>query len=465
VGVAKEVLLPDIGDFENVEVIEILVSVGDRVKVDDSLIVLESDKATMEIPSPFAGVVREIRVAQGDLVSRGALIAILEVEEAVETEEAAPSEGPQLSAAAPEPAPAEAETVLRPPEPAPAEAETVLRPPEPALAEAETVLRPPEPPPAEAETIEPLPGSQEPGGKPHASPSVRRLARELGVDLRLVAPTGRKGRAQKEDVQAYVKGMLAKGTSAGVPIAGVSVAAPPEIDFSKYGPTEVQPLHRIRRLSAANLHRSWVTVPHVTQFDEADVTDLDAFRTREKPAAESRGIKLTFLPFVVKACAAALKEFPHFNSSLDRTGENLILKRYVHIGVAVDTPNGLVVPVVRDADRKGLFELALEIQELGERARDRKLRLEDLEGGSFSISSLGGIGGTFFTPIVNHPEVAVLGVSRMEWKAIRRGDGFVPRLILPLSLSYDHRVIDGADAVRFTRRLSAFLSDLRLLLL
>ena len=438
-GVAKEVLLPDIGDFENVEVIEILVSVGDRVAVDDSLIVLESDKATMEIPSPFAGVVREIRVAQGDLVSRGALIAILEVEEAVETAAPLPPEGPQLSAAAPETAPDEAEAAHRPLEPEPA--------------------------PAEAETIQPLPGSQEPGGKPHASPSVRRLARELGVDLRLVAPTGRKGRARKEDVQAYVKGMLAQGTSAGVPIAGVSVAAAPEIDFSKYGPTEVQALHRIRRLSAANLHRSWVTVPHVTQFDEADVTDLDAFRTREKPSAESRGIKLTFLPFVVKACAAALKEFPHFNSSLDRAGENLILKRYVHIGVAVDTPNGLVVPVVRDADRKGLFELAEEIQELGERARDRKLRLEDLEGGSFSISSLGGIGGTFFTPIVNHPEVAVLGVSRMEWKAIRRGDGFVPRLILPLSLSYDHRVIDGADAVRFTRRLSAFLSDLRLLLL
>jgi len=439
VGVAKEVLLPDIGDFENVEVIEILVSVGDRVAVDDSLIVLESDKATMEIPSPFAGVVREIRVSQGDLVSRGALIAILEVEEAIETTAPLPSEGPQLSAAAPETAPDEAEAAHRPPEP--------------------------EPPPAEAETIQPLPGSQEPGGKPHASPSVRRLARELGVDLRLVAPTGRKGRARKDDVQAYVKGMLAKGTSAGVPIAGVSVAAAPEIDFSKYGPTEVQALHRIRRLSAANLHRSWVTVPHVTQFDEADVTDLDAFRTREKPSAESRGIKLTFLPFVVKACAAALKEFPHFNSSLDRTGENLILKRYVHIGVAVDTPNGLVVPVVRDADQKGLFQLAEEIQELSERARDRKLRLEDLEGGSFSISSLGGIGGTFFTPIVNHPEVAVLGVSRMEWKAIRRGDGFVPRLMLPLSLSYDHRVIDGADAVRFTRRLAAFLSDLRLLLL
>ena len=414
-GVEKQVLLPDIGDFENVDVIEILVSVGDRVAVDDSLIVLESDKATMEIPSPFAGVVREICVAAGDLVSQGALIAIMEVEEAEAPETVAP---PEPVAATPEP-----------------------------------------------ETAPPLPASEELGRKAHASPSVRRLARELGVDLRLVAATGRKGRIRKEDVQGYVKGMLAKGTSTGVPIAGVSVAAPREIDFSKYGPTELQPLNRVRKLSAANLHRSWVTVPHVTQFDEADITDLDAFRTGQKPAAESRGIKLTFLPFVVKACAAALKEFPHFNSSLDHTGENLIVKQYVHIGVAVDTPNGLVVPVLRDADRKGLFQLAEELQELGDKARNRKLRLDDLEGGSFSISSLGGIGGTFFTPIVNHPEVAVLGVSRMEWKPIRRGDEFVPRLILPLSLSYDHRVIDGADAVRFTRRLAECLSDLRLLLI
>jgi len=438
VGVEKQVLLPDIGDFEDVDVIEILVSVGDRVEVDDSLIVLESDKATMEIPSPFAGVVREICVAQGDKVSQGALIALLEVEEAEAPETVAQPES--------EPAPAEAETVQPVSEPAPAQPVS-------------------EPAPAQPETI-PAPAAREAAGrKAHASPSVRRLARELGADLRLVPPTGRKGRIRKEDVQGYVKGMLAKGTAAGVPIAGVSVAAPREIDFSKYGPTELQPLHRVRKLSAANLHRSWVTVPHVTQFDEADITDLDVFRSAQKPVAEKRGIKLTFLPFVVKACAAALKEFPHFNSSLDHSGENLILKRYVHIGVAVDTENGLVVPVLRDADRKGLFQLAEELQELGEKARSRKLRPDDLEGGSFSISSLGGIGGTFFTPIVNHPEVAVLGVSRMEWKPVLRGDDFVPRLILPLSLSYDHRVIDGADAVRFTRRLAAFLSDLRLLLI
>ena len=438
-GVEKQVLLPDIGDFENVDVIEILVSVGGRVEVDDSLIVLESDKATMEIPSPFAGVVRELHVAEGDQISQGALIATLEVEEVAPTETVAPpqTESPEIPSAPSEPAPVEPESAGTSPEPAPSEPESARA----------------------------LPASETSGRKAHASPSVRRLARELGADLQLVPATGRKGRIRKEDVRGYVKGMLAKGTSAGVPIAGVSVAAPREIDFSKYGPTGLQPLSRIRKLSAANLHRSWVTVPHVTQFDEADITDLDAFRRGQKPEAESRGIKLTFLPFVVKACAAALKEFPHFNSSLDHSGENLILKHYVHIGVAVDTPNGLVVPVLRDADQKGLFQLAEELQELGEKARNRKLRVDDLEGGSFSISSLGGIGGTFFTPIVNHPEVAVLGVSRMEWKPIHRGDEFVPRLILPLSLSYDHRVIDGADAVRFTRRLAAFLSDLRLLLI
>jgi pyruvate dehydrogenase E2 component (dihydrolipoamide acetyltransferase) len=438
VGVEKQVLLPDIGDFEDVDVIEILVSVGDRVAVDDSLIVLESDKATMEIPSPFAGVVKELHVALGDKVSQGAPIATLEVEEAEPEESVAPPRA-EIS-----------ESPAAPSEPAPVAPEPV---------------HPPEPPPGEAEAVPAPAGGETAGRKAHASPSVRRLARELGVDLQLVPGTGRKGRIVKEDVQGYVKGMLAKGTAAGVPIAGISVAAPREIDFSKYGPTELQPLHRVRKLSAANLHRSWVTVPHVTQFDEADITDLDAFRTAQKPEAERRGIKFTFLPFVVMACAAALKEFPQFNSSLDHTGENLILKHYVHIGVAVDTENGLVVPVLRDADRKGLFQLAEELQELGDKARNRKLRVDDLEGGSFSISSLGGIGGTFFTPIVNHPEVAVLGVSRMEWKPIRRGGEFVPRLILPLSLSYDHRVIDGADAVRFTGRLAEFLSDLRLLLI
>jgi pyruvate dehydrogenase E2 component (dihydrolipoamide acetyltransferase) len=316
----------------------------------------------------------------------------------------------------------------------------------------------------------------------HASPSVRQLARELGVDLALVPGSGRKGRVQREDVQAFVKASLSGRGSGGVPIAGISVAAPLEIDFNKWGPTELTPLNRVRRLSAANLHRSWVTVPHVTQHDNADITELDVFRKSLKGEAEKRGVKITFLPFVVKAVTAALKEFPHFNSSLDRTGEALVVKRYFHVGVAVDTENGLVVPVIKNADSKGLFDLARELEDLSKRARTRKLTPGDLQGGTFSISSLGGIGGSFFTPIVNHPEVAILGVSKMEWKpvwqaprsgarsegsasGVERADGaFEPRLLLPLSLSYDHRVIDGADAVRFTTRLAQLLGDLRLLL-
>ncbi len=300
----------------------------------------------------------------------------------------------------------------------------------------------------------------------HASPSVRRLARELGVDLHLVPGSGRKGRILKEDVQGYVKASLGgAGARGGVPIAGVHVAAPVDIDFSKFGEIETTPVNRIRKLSAANLHRSWVTVPHVTQFDEADITELETFRKAHRADAESRGVKLTFLPFIVKASVSALREFPQFNASLDATGENLILKRYYHIGVAVETERGLVVPVVRDADRKGLFELAAELQELSSRARDRKLRPEHLQGGSFSISSLGGIGGTMFTPIVNHPEVAILGVSRMQWSPVFQDGAFVPRLMLPLSLSYDHRVIDGADAARFTTQLAGYLGDLRRVLL
>jgi pyruvate dehydrogenase E2 component (dihydrolipoamide acetyltransferase) len=299
----------------------------------------------------------------------------------------------------------------------------------------------------------------------HASPSVRRLARELGVDIALVPGRGPKNRILHADVRDYVKAVVAQRGAAAVPIAGVHVAAPVAIDFSKWGPTEIAPLNRVRRLASANLHRSWVTVPHVTQHDEADVTELEAFRQAQRGEAEGRGLKLTFLPFVVKACARALQEFPHFNASLDHGGENLVLKRYYHIGVAVDTEHGLVVPVVRDADRKGLFELSAELQELSSRARERKLRPEHLQGGSFSISSLGGIGGTAFTPIVNHPEVAILGVSRMQWRPLWRDGSFVPRLLLPLSLSYDHRVIDGADAARFTTRLGSLLGDLRRILL
>jgi pyruvate dehydrogenase E2 component (dihydrolipoamide acetyltransferase) len=433
-----EVHLPDIGDFHDVDVVELLVSVGQRVEKEQSLLVLESDKATMEIPAPAAGVVEELRVRVGDQVNEGDLIAVLR------------SEGPGPT---PEPAP-EARAATHPPAPAAAAPPAAAQ--RPPAREAETEAEQSEPGEAPAEPRVP---------RAHASPSVRRLARELGVDLARVPGTARKGRITREDVQKFVKASLSQGGAPGVPLAGVAVAAPLDIDFSKWGETELQPLNRVRRISAANLHRSWVTVPHVTQFDEADITDLDAFRVTQKPEAERRGVKLTFLPFVVKAVTAALREFPHFNSSLDRTGESLIVKKYLHIGVAVDTENGLVVPVIRDADKKGLFELAAELEDLSTRARSRRLRPADLQGGSFSISSLGGIGGSFFTPIVNHPEVAILGVSRMKWKPVWRDGEFVPRLILPLSLSYDHRVIDGADAVRFTRRLTELVGDLRLLLL
>jgi len=441
-----EFLLPDIGDFAEVDVVEVLASVGERVAKDQALIVLESDKATMEVPSPAAGVLEELRVRVGDKVSAGALIAVIRGESA----SAAPAPN-KPAPAAPKPAPA----TPTPPRHAPpslarraGEDDAVLVGTPNALALAQGADA------ADAPRV----------ARAHASPSVRQLARELGVDLTLVPGTGRKGRVQKEDVQAFVKASLSGRGAGGVPIAGISVAAPLEIDFTKWGPTELQPLNRVRKLSAANLHRSWVTVPHVTQHDNADITELDAFRKSLKGEAEKRGVKITFLPFVVKAVTAALKEFPHFNASLDRTGEALVLKRYFHVGVAVDTENGLVVPVIKNADQKGLFDLARELEDLSTRARTRKLTPGDLQGGTFSISSLGGIGGSFFTPIVNHPEVAILGVSKMEWKPVYQGNAFVPRLLLPLSLSYDHRVIDGADAVRFTTRLAQLLADLRLLL-
>jgi pyruvate dehydrogenase E2 component (dihydrolipoamide acetyltransferase) len=456
-GVPQKVLLPDIGDFNDVDVAEVLVSKGQRVAAEQSLIVLESDKASMEIPSPVAGVVVEMKVAVGDRVSEGALLAIIEVDEAAAPE---PPAAPAV-----ESAPVRSAEAARAPEsrPAPAAAVSAARAP---AAPAPAVTTAPAPPEREPERESADEASAPPAALlPHASPSVRRVAREMGVDLRLVPGTGPKARITPDDVRRYVKSMIEKGTAAGVPIAGISVAAPPQIDFAKFGTTEIQSLHRIRKLSAANLHRSWVTIPHVTQHDEADITDLDEFRKQMRPEAEARNVKLTFLPFVIVACVYALKEHPQFNASLDHTGENLILKRYYHVGVAVDTENGLIVPVVRDADRKGLYEIAAELSELSAKARGRKLSPGDLQGASFSISSLGGIGGTFFTPIVNHPEVAILGVGKMGWRPVYRDGSFVPRLILPLSLSYDHRVIDGADAARFTTRLSELLSDLRRLIL
>ncbi len=444
--------LPNIGDFEDVEVIELLVKPGDAVEKEQALLVLESDKATMEIPSPLAGVVKKLLVGVGDRVSEGKPIALLEVGDVEGDAEANHEDSPQK----PKEPPAEPKTEDDEDDRSDS-AETA--------AEAKPEARDEEQDePPSATDVAPY-GVTGRRVKGHASPSVRRLARELGVDLDLVPGSGPKGRIQPEDVHGYVKALVGQRGGAGVPIAGVHVAGPVEVDFGQWGEVERTPLNRVRRVAAAQLHRSWVTVPHVTQHDEADITDLESFRHEHKADAEARGVKLTFLPLVVKAVTKALQEFPQFNASLDHTGEHLILKRYYHIGVAVDTEHGLVVPVVRDADRKGLYELAGELQELSTRARERKLRPEHLQGGSFSISSLGGIGGGFFTPIVNHPEVAILGVSRMQWKPVWQDDAFTPRLLLPLSLSYDHRVIDGADAARFITRLTGLLADLRRVLL
>ncbi len=439
-GVKKTVLLPDIGDFEDVDIVEVLVAPGDKVDVEDTLITLETDKASMEVPSPYKGIIVSMGVQVGGTISEGDAICVMDVEEvAVEADDDEDEVATDEEPARPAPSPPRAEA---PPRGAPDRV------------------------PAHEPSVEPMPhGATRKAATAHASPAVRQLSRELGVDLTLVAPSGRKGRVLKEDVQGYVKTMLGRDGGGGVPIAGISVMRAPEIDFAKFGPTELQPLNRVRKLSGANLHRSWISVPHVTQHDEADITELEAFRREQRAAAEARGVKLTFLPLLMKVVASALKEFPHFNSSLDRTGENLIVKSYWHIGVAVDTAQGLVVPVVRDVDQKGILELASELMEMSARARERKLKLAELQGGTFTISSLGGIGGGFFTPIVNHPEVAVLGVARSQWRPVYRGEELERRLILPLSLSYDHRVIDGADAVRFTTRLAQLLTDLRLVLL
>jgi pyruvate dehydrogenase E2 component (dihydrolipoamide acetyltransferase) len=447
----KEVLLPDIGDFSEVEIIEVLVSPGDQVQKDDSLITLESDKATMEIPSPFAGEVKEVRAKVGDKVSQGSLLATVEIAEEAPTE---PSPSEEADAEVPHTAAEEVEQAQ-----APAPAATT---PEPPL----------------AEPLQRLPGDKErtpppvltrpddrPGSKPHASPAVRRFARELGVDLSRMGGSGPKGRIVKDDVQAYVKRVLSQGEAAPAAAGPFQLPAMPEVDFSRFGEIETQELPRIRKLSGAHLHRCWLTVPHVTQFDEADITELEAFRKAQKDSATQQGVKLTFLPFLMKACAAALKAMPGINASLSPDGTSLVLKRYVHIGVAVDTPNGLVVPVIRDVDLKGLLDLARELMAVSARARDGKLSPSDMQGGCFSISSLGGIGGSAFTPIVNAPEVAILGVSRAQTKPVWDGNEFRPRLMLPLSLSYDHRVVDGADGARFTTLVSQYLRDIRHLLL
>ena len=432
---AIEVKVPDIGDFKNIPVIEILVKPGDTVRAEDPLVTLESDKATMEVPSPSAGVVKEIRIKVGDKVSEGALVLMLEAgaEAPVAAAKAAPTTTAAPAAAAPQaakPAPAPA------PKPAPVASPAVA-----AVDEAGF-------------------------GKAHASPSVRRFSRELGVDLSRVKGSGPKERVTKEDVQAFVKTELSKprGAEGG---SGLGFNLPPmqPVDFAKFGPVTTQPLSRIKKLSGGFLHRNWVSIPHVTQHDEADITELEAFRKTQSDEAKKSGIKFTMLGFLMKAAVVALKQFPEFNASLSPDGESLVLKDYFHIGVAVDTPGGLVVPVIRDVDKKGLLEIAKELGDLSGRMRNGKISPADLQGGCFSISSLGGIGGTFFTPIINAPEVAILGVGKAVMKPVWNGKEFVPRLMLPLSLSYDHRVIDGALGARFSTYLTTVLSDIRRLVL
>jgi len=434
----KDILVPDIGDFAGVEVIEILVAPGDSIKLEDPLISLESDKAAMEIPSPASGVVKEVKLKVGDKVSEGDLILTVETSDEAATE--APAEKPAEKAAE---VPAAAKTA------APEKTEAAATKTAPLAAE----MRPPPVAPVNID---------EAGFKlAHASPSVRKFARELGANLGGITGTGNKGRILKEDVKAFVKKIMTSGSTGG----GINVTPMPEIDFSQFGPIDTQPLSRINKLTGQVLHRNWVTVPHVTQFDEADITELEKFRKQLNAEHKGEGARVTVLAFLMKALVSALKEYPRFNSSLDATGENLIMKKYVHIGVAMDTPAGLVVPVIRDCDRKSLIELANEVVETSVRARDKKLSPADMQGGCISISSLGGIGGTAFTPIVNSPEVAILGVSRASMKPVYIDGTFVPRLILPLSLSYDHRVIDGADGARFTSFLNKVLSDTRRLLL
>ncbi len=432
---AKEVVLPDIGDFENVDVIEVLVSPGDRINVEDSLITLESDKATMEIPSPYAGVVKSVAVSTGDQVSTGATILTMDVSESEDVERA--DEVPE--AAAPPPT-----------SPTPTPEHPIPLPGSP----------PPSKPPVQELTRTEL---AEAARKAHASPAVRRLARGLGVDLTHVEGSGPKGRILKGDVHSFVKRVMSR--SAATAPHGIPMAEMPSIDFSKYGEVETQPLSRIKKRSGANLHRNWVTIPHVTQFEEVDITELETFRKAEVKRLSKEGVKLTLLAFLMKASVVALKEYPEFNASLDESGENLIFKHYINIGIAVDTPDGLVVPVIRNVDQKGLFQLAAELGKVSEMARAKRLGPEDMKGGTFSISSLGGIGGTAFTPIVNAPEVAILGISRATMKPVYQDGQLVPRLILPLALSYDHRVIDGAAAARFTTTLRRVLSDIRHMLL
>ncbi|WP_179179610.1 dihydrolipoyllysine-residue acetyltransferase [Pseudomonas sivasensis] len=432
----QDIHVPDIGSSGKAKIIELLVKVGDTVEADQSLITLESDKASMEIPSPAAGVVESIAVKLEDEVGTGDFILKLKVQGA------APAAAPAPAAAAPAAAKAEAEAA---PAAAPAPAAKAEAAPAPAAAA-------------------PAPS----GAKVHAGPAVRQLAREFGVELNAVSATGPHGRVLKEDVQVYVKAMMQKAKeapAAGAATGGSGIPPIPVVDFSRFGETEEVPMTRLMQIGASSLHRSWLNIPHVTQFDQADITDLEAFRVAQKAVAEKAGVKLTVLPLLLKACAHLLKELPDFNSSLAPSGKAIIRKKYVNVGFAVDTPDGLLVPVIKNVDQKSLLQLAAEAAALAAKARDKKLTADDMQGACFTISSLGHIGGTGFTPIVNAPEVAILGVSKATIQPVWDGKAFQPKLMLPLSLSYDHRVINGAAAARFTQRLSQLLNDIRTILL
>ncbi len=429
----KQVVVPDIGDYKDVSIIEVMVKAGDTISAEDNLVTLETDKAAMDVPSPYTGVIKELKIKVGDKVSQGSLILLME--------SSATAEAPKADQTAAAPAPA---------------APAGVAPAAPAVAA--------KPVAAAATEIAAVPQPVTPAGKAHASPAIRRFARELGVQIDQVKGSGEKGRVTKDDVQLFVKAALAqpRGAAGG---NGLQVLAAPVVDFAKFGAIETKPLSRIKKISGANLHRNWVTIPHVTQFDEADITEMEAFRKELGAEYAKQDIKITPLAFLLKAVVVALQKFPEFNASLDASGENLVLKKYFHIGVAVDTPNGLMVPVLRDVDKKGIVQLAKELGEISARARELKITAADMQGGCFSISSLGGIGGTAFTPIINAPEVAILGVSRASIKPMHQGDTFVARLMLPLSLSYDHRVVDGASAARFIVFLSQVLADTRRLVL
>ncbi|MCF6262659.1 MAG: dihydrolipoyllysine-residue acetyltransferase [Xanthomonadales bacterium] len=441
-----EIKIPDIGDFDGVDVIEVLVAIGQQVAKEESLFTLESDKATMEIPSPESGVIAELKIAVGDVVKEGDVVALLLASSAADT--ATETETEPEDEPIPEVLKKEIETVVAVETATPAPTVAEVPQPTPVIAS------------ARSETVAPA------GGMAHASPAVRRFARELGADLLKVVGSARAGRITRDDVKAFVKQALsaAPATTSG---SGMPFDLPPlrEIDFSKFGEVETQPLSRIQKLSGSFLARNWISIPHVTQFDEADITEMEAFRKGNQELARERGTKLTPLPFMIKACVAALKQFPRFNASLSIDGKDLVLKQYFHVGIAVDTDDGLVVPVLRNCDQKGLLDLAEELAEVSQRARDGKLLPKDFQGGCFTISSLGGIGGTAFTPIINAPEVAILGVSRSFMKPLWNGMEFRPRLMLPLSLSYDHRVIDGASAARFTRYLAEMMADIRRVML